>query len=43
MRAATGATDSVVLQLANLHGDISLMLPLDASVAGQSACEMSLP
>lgn len=33
MSATTGAASTVVLQLANLHGDISLMLPLDASAA----------
>ncbi|MER5212387.1 DNRLRE domain-containing protein [Streptomyces sp. NPDC002838] len=33
MSATTAATGTVVLQLANLHGDISLVLPLDSTVA----------
>ncbi|MEU3322267.1 DNRLRE domain-containing protein [Streptomyces sp. NPDC006785] len=33
MSATTTASGTVVLQLVNLHGDVSLMLPLDQSVA----------
>jgi RHS repeat-associated protein len=33
LSAITAATNAVVLQLSNLHGDISLVLPLDSSVA----------
>ncbi|MGK9465182.1 RHS repeat-associated core domain-containing protein (plasmid) [Streptomyces sp. G6] len=33
LSAITAATDAVVLQLTNLHGDISLVLPLNSSVA----------
>ncbi|MFF9219062.1 RHS repeat-associated core domain-containing protein [Streptomyces viridosporus] len=33
LTATTGSSDSVLLQLSNLHGDISLILPLDDAVA----------